>query len=219
MILTQDLVAGVFSNRPEKYLPRLQESLNKFYPDISLIITKHEGSILQGYTNMLSDFRKTDKRFYLWMDDDIVILCPDIIERSLAFLISEKYAGVIAYMTYNKLALTNPYNNSTLMSRKEKVLMGYFALLDSWKTKEITLDQNLPFSNISTETDFGLSIQENGWELGIINDVYHENKQPDPNPQEHYLKTNEYLEAKWGAFFKTNVVYDGYLIDTPRSLK
>ena len=219
MILIKDLIMGVFSNRPEKYLPRLQESIDKYYPDIPLIVIKHKGSILAGYTNMLSDFRKTDKRFYLWLDDDVVILCPNIIEDALTFLLSGKFACVIAHMTYNKLALTRPYDNSTLTSHLEKVLMGYFMLVDGTKVKDINFDQNLPYANISTETDWGLAIQSHGFELGICADyLYHENKQPDPNPQEHYLETNKYLENKWGGFFRENVQFDGYLVNLPRSI-
>jgi glycosyltransferase involved in cell wall biosynthesis len=209
---------GVFSNRPEKYLPRLQESINKYYPDIPLIVTKHKGSILAGYTNMLEAFRKSGKRYFLFMDDDIVILNGNIIKNAFELLISQKYAAVIAHMTYNKLALTNLYDNSKLTSHLEKVLMGYFALCDSTKIKDIYFDQNLPWKNVSTETDFGLSIQSMGFELGICADyLYHENK-PDTNPHEHYLETNKYLENKWGVFFRDNVQFDGYLVNLPEGV-
>ena len=217
-VLAEDLMAGVFCNRDE-YLPKLQDSLTKFFPDMPLIIIRHNGTITDGYISMINAFEKSGKRFQLWMDDDIIILNPDIIEHAFQLLISQKYAAVIAHMTYKTAALTTPYDASLLVPplapRLEKVLMGYFMLVDGWRVKDIKPDVNLPYPNISVETDYGLSIQASGYEFGICADyVYHQNKK-DNNTKEQYLETNQYLENKWGQFFKDNVVYDGYLLNLP----
>jgi hypothetical protein len=215
MVLLKDLIMGVFCNRV-MYLERLKESIDRYFPNIPLIVIQHDGTILDGYVNLMDSFEKSGKRFFLWMDDDIVILNPEIIQNTLQVLVNGKYAAVIAHMTHNISALKSIYDPSSLTSHVESVLMGYFMIVDSWRVRGIKPDPNLPYPNISVETDYGMAIQASGYELGIVADyVYHEHKE-DKNPYEGYLKTNEYLINKWGKdFYNYNVKYDGYLADIP----
>lgn len=205
MILLNDCIAGTFTNR-DTYLPRLQESIDKYLPKLPFLIIKHDGAVNDGMTLLMNKFNESRKRFHLYTDDDIVFLDSDIIENSIITLMAYKWAASIVYMTYNKLLLTIPYDTSKLISRPTTVLLGYFLLVDSFKIEGILPDMNLPYGHISVDTDFGLAIKARGFEIGIANSyVYHEHKE-DKNTQDMYLKTNEYLINKWGkSFFEKNV--------------
>jgi hypothetical protein len=213
VILLKDVVAGTFTHR-DTYLPHLQASINKYFPDIPFIVIKHDGAVNAGMMLLQKEFMKSGKRFHLYTDDDIIFLNSEIIPNAIATLMNDKYGATIVYMTYDTAALTKPYNASSLVSRPTTVLLGYFILVDTLKVRGIYPDESLPWGSISVDTDFGLAIQASGYELGIANSyIYHQHKESDRNTQEMYLKTNDYLINKWGAsFYYDNVKYDNNVI-------
>jgi hypothetical protein len=215
MILLNDCIMGTFTNR-ESFLPRLQESITKYLPDIPFIVVHHKGSVNTGMTLLQKKFRESKKRFVIYCDDDIVFLNCDIIKNALEFLVASHFAAVTCYMTYDESVLTSSYDNSNLQSHITSVLVGYFMLIDTFRVGHIVPDLNLPFGHISVDTQFGLEIQCDGWEIGISKDyVWHQHKE-DKNTQDMYLKTNAYLENKWGQVFKDFVKYGGNMINLPK---
>jgi len=109
MILLQDVIIGTFTNR-DIYLPKLQASINKYFPDIPFIVIKHDGAVNAGMMLLQKEFMKSGKRFHLYTDDDIIFLNSEIIPNAITTLMNGKYGATIVYMTYDTAALKKSYN-------------------------------------------------------------------------------------------------------------
>ena len=81
-ILEKDVVMGVFTHRVD-YLSSLISSIKEFLPDIQFIVKISDGSINENMEKLRQDFLCTNKRFWVFLDDDIQFLDSNIIKNAV----------------------------------------------------------------------------------------------------------------------------------------
>ena len=213
-VLEMDACIGVFTNKT-KYLPRLWESVNKFLPHIQFITRIQRGSIMEGMKLLREDFIKTDKRFQIYIDDDIVILNSGIIKNAIESLVNNKAGICGVYSTFEESALTEPYspNREGLVTREHKSFSpGYFIGLDTKKVNP-EIDIALPDKNTALDTTFNIAVRSQGYPIWISADyVYHQFKNVQANTNVIEV-TNQYLMKRWGNFYFANTGYDNCVLD------
>jgi SAM-dependent methyltransferase len=212
-ILEQDCCIGVFTNKIT-YIKDLWKSCQKFIPHVQFITRINRGSINLGMEILRQDFIKSGKRYWVFMDDDILILNSDIIKNALETLVNGKYGIVGVYSTFKPESITQPYDANGLESRVYNgFIPGYFMCVDSQKVRMVEPDLNLPDSNTSIDTSYCCSVRAKGYDLGISADyVYHVDKGVMANTGVIDI-TNQYLMNKWGNYYFSNSVYDGCVIE------
>ncbi len=207
-ILEQEVVIGTFTNRTN-YIPAQWASAAKFLPQIPFVTRFHRGPINQGMALLREDFIASGKRYWAFLDDDIVFLNPDILKNALNTLVNGKYAAVSVYSTFDPEALSKPYDASDLVARDHKWATGYFILVASQKVGDILPDLNLPDPNTAVDTSYSVAIRAAGFNIGISPDyVYHVRKDTRAKPEVIQV-TNDYLMRKWGKFYFDVAQYDG----------
>jgi len=214
-ILEKDVVIGTFSNKT-KYIGELWASANKHLPHIPFITRFNRGVINQGMSILREDFINSGKRFWCFLDDDIIFLNPDIIKNAVSTLIKGKYGAVSVYSTFDRSVLIEPYDVSkkeSVIERPHQWATGYFIMVDSHKVGHILPDMNLPDGNTSVDTTYSVAIRSEGFNIGISPDyVYHERKNTISNPV-IIEETNKYLFEKWGRFYFDIARYDYNVIE------
>jgi hypothetical protein len=214
-ILERDCVIGTFTNKT-LYLPQLWASAKKQIPQVQFITRIQRGPINVGMSLLREDFIKSGKRYAIFLDDDIVILNPDIVKNSLRLLVNEKFGEASVYSTFEKSALTEPYNPNRrgLKNRQHKWSTGYWKAVDLHKVGHILPDMNLPYPNLAVDTSYSVAIRAAGFEIGISADyVYHVMK--DTKYWKHEGDaTNAYLKEKWSdIFYHSWASWDGNVLD------
>jgi glycosyltransferase involved in cell wall biosynthesis len=211
-LLEQDVVIGTFTNKSTQ-ITKLWESAHKHVPNVKFITRFHRGGINAGMSLLREDFLATGKRYWVFLDDDIQFLNPDIINNALRTLISGKYGAVSVYSTFDTESLTKPYDASKLVAREARWATGYFIMVDSHKVGQVLPDMNLPDANTSIDTSYSVSIRAAGYNIGISPDyVYHFKKEVWMKPDVVEI-TNKYLMKKWGKFYFDICQYDHNVID------
>lgn len=173
MNLKNNVVVGVYTNK-EKYLRRFVENFNALYPDVELIYNVYDAPISNNMEILRRDFKKTGKRYWLFLDDDILFCSADTIKKALSYLKKPDYALTTTYqITDLHLTYINPSN---LQFRDILWSAGYFMLVDSHKIGDIEFDRSLPTSRGSlADIEYCMQINQAGFKIGIIPDyVYHE---------------------------------------------
>ena len=69
--IKDNVVVGVYTNK-EKYLTRFVKNFNTLYPDVELIYNVYDANINSNMEILRRDFAKTNKRYWLFLDDDIL---------------------------------------------------------------------------------------------------------------------------------------------------
>ena len=163
-------------------------------------------------------FLESGKRYWVFMDDDIVVLNSDIIKNALETLVNDKYGLVGVYSTFNTNALTKPYDPKAkgITARYYSgFIPGYFMLVDSNKVGDCLPDMNLPDPCTSIDTSYNCSVRAKGYDIGISADyVYHVDKGTRAKTEVIDI-TNDYLLKKWGKFYFDWSQYAGCVIDWP----
>jgi SAM-dependent methyltransferase len=187
---------GTFTHRTT-YLPRLLDSVKRFYPEIPFIVQLDNKPIVENFEALRQKFKATGKRFWLFLDDDIEFLDKDTIPNALSLLLAGHHAMVTCYSTFDPLyAFDVP-----LEAKDIGWAIGYFQFVDSRRIGHIEGDRNLPFPNSSVDTTYSVECRANGYTIGIADGiVYHAYKQytwthDDPNI------INAYHFQRWGQFY------------------
>ena len=199
-ILERDIVMGTFTRRTQ-YLPGLLDSVKQYLPEAPLIIKVNEGGINKNMEMLRQDFLCTDKRFWVFLDDDIRFMDSDILKVAVHNLVTHKVAMVGVYSTFDP---EYKLGSDSLTFNEVPWTPGYFMMVDRNLVGNIKPDLNLPDANTSVDTSYCISIRHAGFKIGISPSVvYHTYKRVLFN-QDIGEKTNEYLKAKWGDFYFNN---------------
>jgi hypothetical protein len=197
--LEQNCVAGVYTHRTI-YLPKLWESAHKYIPEIQFITHINHNTINYNMSLLLDDFRKSGKRYWLILDDDVVILNSDIVRNALQTLVDGDYGAVSIYSVMDDEFLSLPYSPENLGLEKRQLnwMAGYFMLVDSSKVGDIQPDMALPFPWFTVDISYSLSIRSKGFDIGVSPDYIFHAKKYNPLDREAERITSEYLMKKWG---------------------
>jgi len=199
-ILEQEVVMGVFTHRTD-YLPTLMESVKKYLPHIQFIVKIASGGINENMEKLRQDFLKTNKRFWVFLDDDIQFLDSEIIHKAVTDLLANKFGLIGVYSTFDpgyKLGADN------LECKEISWAPGYFMMVDSRYLSHITPDLSLPDPCTAIDTSYCVSVKASGFKIGISPSVvYHQKKEVWFDVEKGKL-TDQYLYAKWGQFYYDN---------------
>jgi len=211
----KDVVMGTFTNTTT-YLPGLLESLKKHLPHIPFIIKMQDGPINQGMELLRQEFKRTNARYWIFLDHDIQFLNDRIIDQAISDLIANKWAACGVYSTFDPEWLTKEYKvPERLVTREAKWAVGYFILVDRTLVGDISADMDLPDPNTGIDTSYSAAIRARGYKIGIsANLVYHLKKEVWLRP-EVVEPTNQYFMKKWGPAYFEMAQYDGNVLEWP----
>jgi hypothetical protein len=209
---TDDVVMGTFTNRTT-YLPALLDSVKKYLSNVPFIVKVNDGPININMELLRQDFLATNKRYWIFLDDDIQFLHKDTIKDAIKALIQNKWAAAHVYSTFDPDWIKNGYNVSGLQLRETKWATGYFILVDSTLVGDIVPDQNLPDGNTAVDTSYSVEIRKRGYRIGIVpHVVYHTKKDTKVNDSIIEV-TNKYLMGKYGQFYFDVAQYDNNVLE------
>ena len=77
-IIENNLVAGVYTHQ-DKYFKKFTENWSKYYTDIELIFNVNKGKINENMERLRHKFIESGKRYWLFMDEDIMFTRNDVI--------------------------------------------------------------------------------------------------------------------------------------------
>ena len=129
--IKDNVVVGVYTNK-DKYLTRFVKNFNNLYPDVELIYNVYDANINSNMEILRRDFVKTGKKYWLFLDDDILFCHKNTIAVALQSLIDNDCALTTTYQITN-LKLTDTINPHNLHFRNILWSAGYFMLVDSEK--------------------------------------------------------------------------------------
>lgn len=196
--LEQDVVMGTFTHRTT-YLPKLLDSVKRFLPGTPFIIQIADLPIAYNFEALRQKFAITNKRYWLFLDDDIQFLDSEIIHKAVTELIANKWALIGAYSTFDP---AYELGSDVLECKEVSWMPGYFQLIDSKKIGHIQPDFDLPDPNTAIDTSYSVTIRSQGYKVGICSGiVYHTYKKYAWANQRMVTITNEYLWKKWGQFY------------------
>lgn len=197
-ILESDVVMGTFTHRTT-YLDSLVTSTKRFLSQIPFIIKVNNGPINKNMELLRQDFLNTNKRFWVFLDDDIKFLERDTIDLAVKNLLRFKFGLIGAYSTYDPNYIVG---SKKLECKEVGWIPGYFMMLDSKYLSDITPDLNLPDACTSIDTSFCMSVRMRGYKIGVSPSVvYHRWKPLVACKQDVIDKTNTYLDKKWKGFY------------------
>ena len=172
--ITKNLVVGVYTNK-DKYLNRFVESFNRLYPEVELIYNVYDAPISNNMEILRRDFKKTGKRYWVFLDDDILFCHDDTLKIALKSLIDNKCALTTTYQITD-FNLKNLIKNKDLEFRQILWSAGYFMLVDSEQIGDIEFDRSLPTSHGSVaDIEYCMNLHSRGYKIGISPTyIYHE---------------------------------------------
>ena len=217
-ILESDVVMGTFTHRTT-YLPGLLDSARTFLPHVQLEIVMQNAPINVNMMELLRRFRTTNKRYWLFLDDDIQFLDDRIIENTIQCMIRNDWSLAGVYSTFLPEIIGDDYGRWLARLPKPAVrdvtfVPGYFMLADSHKIGHINPDMNLPDGNTSVDTTYCADVLAQGHNIGIADSiVYHVRKEGSWVNQAVIEPTNQYHMKRWGPFYFSVAKYCGNVIE------
>ena len=140
--LEQNLVAGVYTHH-DKYFKKFTENWSENYVNVELIYNVHKGKINQNMERLRHNFIASGKRYWLFMDEDILFTKNDVIEIALQHLIDNDLHLITTYQS-NNFDLAKKVDPSNLTFEYICWSAGYFMLVDSEKCGLVPFDLQLP---------------------------------------------------------------------------
>ena len=203
-----NLVMGTFTHRTQ-YLPDLCSSVKQFYPQIPFIVHYEKQELNKNFEALRLKFKKSGKRFWLFLDDDTRFVNDTVIETSLEFLLRKGYGMVGCYSTYfpNYVA-----TKQDLVEEEVGWVPGYFQLVDSKLVGDLEGDLNLPYSNFHTDIDYCLGVHAKGYKIGITADYVWHNNNYLKSPSARREKNFPYLKEKWGVYYRFYDIFYRYVV-------
>jgi len=140
--INQHLVAGVYTHT-DKYFKKFTDNWQENYIDVELIYNIHKGTINKNMERLRHNFIASGKRYWLFMDEDILFTKNDVIEIALQCMIDNDLHLVTTYQStdYDLVKKADPSNLSF-----EYICWsaGYFMLVDSEKCGLVPIDLKIP---------------------------------------------------------------------------
>lgn len=197
--LSDDCIIGTFTHRLD-YLPRLQESAYRCFPHVPFVAVIRQDKINRNMEALRQVFLRSGRRYWVFLDDDIVFLSPDTLEVALRTMIRHQLGICGVYSSFNPEVLERPYDVSRLREEIVGWVPGYFMMVDSWKIGHIQPVQDLPDGNTAVDTTYCMLARMEGYPIGVAPAlVYHQKKQVWVD-QEAWSKTVEYLNRRWPLY-------------------
>ena len=137
-------------------------------------------------------FIETGKRYWLFMDDDILFNNNQVIEIALKTMQENDLALSSVYETGDKTIFNN-FDSTNLSFENITWSAGYFMLVDSEKVGLLPFDLNLPTTHGSlSDIEYCMNICINNGSIGIAPTmIYHENKGYSPTIKNPFQITKE----------------------------
>lgn len=198
--LEQQVVMGTFTHRTI-FLPSLLDSVKQFLPQIPFIVVINDGPINANMELLRQAFLATRKRYWVFLDDDIRFLNSSIIHDAVIDLITNHYAAVGVYSTFDPHWADDGYSVEGLVVQEVGWVPGYFIMVDSKLVGDVGPDLNLPCPNTAVDTSFCVSIRAKGFRIGISPNVVYHCMKVVWFDQGAYERTNQYLHEKWGQYY------------------
>ena len=175
--LENNLVAGVYTHR-DKYFNQFTANWQDFYYGVELIYNVEKGKINENMEKLRHKFIETGKRYWLFMDEDILFLKNDVIEIALKHLKDNDLHLVTTYQSTN-YDLVKKADPSNLTFEYICWAAGYFMLVDSEKCGLVPFDLKLPTTHGSlADIKYCMDIIMNDPENALIGIaptlIYHE---------------------------------------------
>ena len=140
--LENNLVAGVYTHQ-DKYFKKFTENWSENYVNVELIYNVHKGKINENMERLRHSFIASGKRYWLFMDEDILFTKNDVIEIALQHLIDNDLHLITTYQS-NNFDLVKKVDPSNLTFEYICWSAGYFMLVDSEKCGLVPFDLQLP---------------------------------------------------------------------------
>ena len=177
--VVNNLVAGVYTHR-DKYFKKFTDNWTETYCNVELIYNIQKGKINENMERLRHKFIETGKRYWLFMDEDILMPSNQVIEVALQTMIEKDLDLCTTYQTtdYDLARKTDPSN---LEFSYITWSAGYFMLVDSEKCGLVPMDLNLPTSHGSLcDMAYSMDIIMNDPENALIGIaptiIYHDDK-------------------------------------------
>ena len=172
--LINNLVAGVYTHR-DKYMPRFTANWQNYYPNLPLIYDVQDEKINVNMERLRHRFIESGKRYWLFMDDDILFTQDQVIEIALKSMQKNDLALCSTYQIFSKLALKKKIITKLKYQDVEWVT-GHFLLIDSEKIGMLPFDLNLPTKNGDLcDIEYSMKIRSCKHKIGLSPTyVYHE---------------------------------------------
>ena len=189
--LVNNLISGVYTNS-DKYMARFTENWQEYYANLPLIYNVKEGKINENMERLRHKFIESGKRYWLFMDDDIIFNNNQVIEIALKTMQENDLALCSVYQTTDKTIFNN-FDITDLSFENITWSAGYFMLVDSEKVGLLPFDLNLPTTHGSlSDIEYCMNICINNGLIGIAPTmIYHENKGYSPTIKNPFQITKE----------------------------
>ena len=172
--IVNKLVAGVYTNS-DKYMARFTENWQEYYENLPLIYNVSDGKINENMERLRHKFIESGKRYWLFMDDDILFNNNQVIEIALSYMIEKDLALCSVYETGDK-KIWKKFDYTELSGELISWSAGYFMLVDSEKVGLLPFDLSLPTEKGSlSDIEYCMNIIVNNGLIGIAPAlIYHE---------------------------------------------
>ena len=193
--IENNLIAGVYTHN-DKYFKKFTENWQTFYTDVPLIYNIQKGKINENMEKLRHKFIESGKRYWLFMDEDILFTRNDVIEICLDYMKKKDVDLITTYQTTD-YELANKLDPSGLTFEYITWSAGYFMLVDSKKCGLVPFDLDLPTTHGSmSDIAYCMDIIENEDALiGIAPTIiYHNDKGYSPKVTEPFKITKENKE-------------------------
>jgi GT2 family glycosyltransferase len=161
-----DRAVIIVATHRRKYLNRLLETLEGL--PYQKIINIEGLKVAKNIEKVWTFAKSTGKRYVVSLDDDIEILQPDIIERSIEVLESTGWAACIPYETYNP---NYKLGKHRLEVKEREWLPGYFLVIDTHKIGNYIFDASLNENQDHVDLDMSLYAHSLGYRLGMVDRI------------------------------------------------
>jgi len=216
-----EVALGVFTHRTT-YLPGLLGSLRKI-GDPPCVVVCADGPINVNMERLWAAFKRTQARYWVFLDDDIEFLGGDVLGDCVKALLRNRWAGCSIYSTFDPQSRAvdyEPWREGLRIAGRLKEqaagwMTGYFMLVDREQVGDIGPDMSLPDANTAIDTSYSVAIRARGYRLGLVPHVcYHTQKDVQANVAVIH-QVERYLMAKWGPFYWQTVGYTGCVLEWP----
>jgi predicted SAM-dependent methyltransferase len=199
-VLEKDVVMGTFTHR-ETYLSELLRSVKNYFPGVHFIVQLADQGIKNNMYDLRKKFMDTKKRFWVFLDDDVIFLNKDTLSIAVSTLIRGNYGAVGLYLTYDMCIDLNSLN---LETKEANWIPCYFMMVDSKLVGDVEPDLNLPIE-MCIDTSYCCEITKRGYKIAYAPSIiYHPYKYPIYGEKEDIV-VHKYLFEKWGNYYSEQV--------------
>jgi len=192
--LINNLMAGVYTNS-DKYMASFTKNWQEFYVDVPLIYDVQEGKINENMERLRHRFIASEKRYWLFMDEDIIFNNNQVIETALKTMQENDLALCSVYETNDK-KIWKKFDVGNLSYTPITWVAGYFMLVDSEKIGLLPFDLDLPTSHGSlSDIEFCMKVIVKNELIGIAPTmIYHKKKGYSPKINQPFKITKDNQE-------------------------